>query len=235
MRRKTLKRLLLLLTVLGLIAAVKVSGLDRYLTFSYIKASHDRFERLYAEHRVPVIAGYMAVYILTTGMNMPSALVLSLAGGALFGFWVGTVVVSFASTIGATLSCFISRYVLRDWVQEKFGGMFPRINQGIEREGAFYLFSLRLIPGIPFAVVNILMGLTRIPLIRYYWISQVAMLPATMVFVNAGKELAEIESPSGILSPGFVLSLALIGLLPIAAKKLLNWYRLKREGTARKS
>ena len=152
---------------------------------------------------------------------------MTLAGGAMFGFWTGFVVVSFASTIGATLACFVARFLLRDWVQNKFGEKLTAINRGIEKEGAFYLFSLRLVPIFPFFVINLVMGLTTMKLLTFYWVSQLGMLPGTMVFVNAGKELGKIESLSGILSPGVIISFAILGLFPITVKKLLYFYKKK--------
>ena len=140
----------------------------------------------------------------------------------MFGLYVGSVVVSFASSIGATLACFVSRFLLRDWVHNRFGQRLGTINDGIAKEGAFYLFSLRLVPIFPFFVINLLMGLTRMPLFTYYWVSQIGMFPATVVYVNAGKELASIDSASGIISPGLLFSFALLGLLPIVMKKLLG-------------
>jgi uncharacterized membrane protein YdjX (TVP38/TMEM64 family) len=145
----------------------------------------------------------------------------------LFGLWTGLVVVSFASSIGATLACFVARFVLRDWVEGKFGDKLKTINQGVEREGAFYLFTMRLVPVFPFFVINLAMGLTRMPLRTFYWVSQLGMLPGTMVFVNAGKELGRIESLSGILSPGLIISFVILGLFPLAAKKTVGWYRAR--------
>jgi uncharacterized membrane protein YdjX (TVP38/TMEM64 family) len=138
------------------------------------------------------------------------------------------ITVSFASSIGATLACIVSRFILRDWVQAKFGDRLKPVNDGIEKEGAFYLFTLRLIPIFPFWLINLLMGLTKMPLRRFYWVSQVGMLPATIVYVNAGKELAKIESLSGILSPGLIISFAALGIFPLVAKKILSLYRKKR-------
>jgi uncharacterized membrane protein YdjX (TVP38/TMEM64 family) len=140
-------------------------------------------------------------------------------------------VVSFASTIGATLACVVSRYLLRDWIQNKFGDKIAKVNEGIEKEGAFYLFTLRLIPVFPFWMINLAMGLTKMSLIKFYWVSQIGMLPGTMVFVNAGKELAKIESLKGIFSPGLIISFALIGIFPIAVKKILALYRSRRKKT----
>jgi uncharacterized membrane protein YdjX (TVP38/TMEM64 family) len=155
---------------------------------------------------------------------------MTLAGGALFGVIVGTVVVSFASTAGATLAFLISRFLLRDWVQGRFAENLTAVNKGMEREGAFYLFTVRLIPVFPFFVVNLVMGLTRMPVFTYFWVSQLGMLPGTVVYVNAGRELSRIDSLSGILSPRLLLAFALLGLLPIVTKKAMGWYRSKRGG-----
>jgi uncharacterized membrane protein YdjX (TVP38/TMEM64 family) len=137
------------------------------------------------------------------------------------------VVVSFASTIGATLACVVSRFLLREWVQRKFGDKLAAINAGVEKEGAFYLFSLRLVPIFPFFVINLVMGLTPIRLFTFFWVSQIGMLAGTIVYVNAGKELAQIDSLSGILSPGVLISFAVLGLFPITMKKLLALYKRK--------
>lgn len=225
---KNLKRLIITALILVIIAVFKLFDLGDYFTLSYIKASQDRFEVLYSEHKLPVIAGYMLIYILVTSLSLPGAAVMTLAGGALFGLLTGTIVVSFASTIGATLACFVSRFILRDWVQAKFGYKLKTVNEGIENEGAFYLFTLRLIPVFPFWLINLVMGLTKMPLKSFYLVSQVGMLPGTMVYVNAGKELARIESLSGILSPGLILSFVLLGLFPLITKKLLSLYKTKK-------
>jgi uncharacterized membrane protein YdjX (TVP38/TMEM64 family) len=140
----------------------------------------------------------------------------------------GTVIVSFASTIGATVACVVSRFLLRDWVQGKFSEKIQRVNEGIAQEGAFYLFTLRLIPLFPFWMINVVMGLTKISLFRFYWVSQLGMLPGTLVYVNAGKELAKIESLKGILSPSLIVSFVLIGILPLIVKKLISLYRAKK-------
>jgi uncharacterized membrane protein YdjX (TVP38/TMEM64 family) len=211
--------------VVGIIAAFKILHLENHLTLSYVKASQEKIAALYSAHRLFVIAGYMIIYIVTTSLSVPGATVLTLAGGAVFGLVGGTIVVSFASTIGATLACFVSRFVLRDWVQGKFGERLAVINQGIAAEGAFYLFTMRLIPAFPFFVINLVMGLTKMRLSTYYWVSQLGMLPGTVVYINAGRELAKIESVSGILSPTLIFSFILLGLFPITVKKLLAFYK----------
>jgi uncharacterized membrane protein YdjX (TVP38/TMEM64 family) len=223
-----LKKIVILIVIIGLIVAVKVFGIDQYLTLSYLKGSLDSLKSLYANHSLMVITVYFVIYVLTTSLSLPGASPLGIAGGALFGFWTATIVVSFASTIGATLACLVSRFLLRDWIQNKFGDRVKKVNEGIEKEGAFYLFTLRLIPIFPFWLINLAMGLTKISLVKFYWVSQIGMLPGTMVFVNAGKELAKIDSVKGILSPGLIISFALIGIFPITVKKLIALYRSKK-------
>lgn len=225
MGKKTLERIVIAGLIGLLVGCFFYFDLGRYLSLSYLKESQHRFNELYAEHTVLVIACYALIYIVATALSLPGAAILTLAGGAMFGLYVGSVVVSFASSVGATLACFVSRFLLRDWVQNKFGQRLATINEGIDREGVFYLFSLRLVPIFPFFVINLLMGLTRMPLFTYYWVSQVGMFPATVVYVNAGKELANIDSPAGIISPGLLLSFALLGLFPIVTKKLLGLHR----------
>ena len=224
---KLLQKITISVVLLSAVVAFKLFDLGQYFTLTYIKASQDRFALLYAKHRLMVILGYGMIYVLATSLSLPGAAVLTLAGGALFGLWTGTLTVSFASTIGATLACIVSRFILRDWVQTKFGDRLKTVNDGIEKEGTFYLFTLRLIPIFPFWLINLLMGLTKMPLRRFYWVSQVGMLPGTIVYVNAGKELAKIESLSGILSPGLIISFAVLGVFPIAAKKILSLYKRK--------
>lgn len=232
MRKNSIKKVEIIIIVIGLIAVFRIFHLDQYLTLSYIKASQAKFALLFAEQRVFVIVAYMAIYIGVTSLSLPGAAVLTIAGGALFGLWTGTLVVSFASTIGATLACSVSRFLLRDWVQSRFTDKISRINDEIAREGAFYLFTLRLIPIFPFWLINLVIGVTKIPLFTFYWVSQVGMLPGTIVYIYAGKELAKIESPSGILSPGLIFSFALLGLFPIAVKRLIALYKSRTGKTS---
>lgn len=221
-------RMALLLLVALVVGAFFMFDLGRFLSLEYVKASQEGFEAYFMDHRALVIFSFMGIYIAVTALSLPGAVPLTLAAGALFGFVTGTVMVSFASTIGATLACAASRFVFRDWVQRRFGERLETVNRGIDREGKFYLFTLRLIPLFPFFVINLVMGLTRIPLAGFYWVSQVGMLPGTMVYVNAGRELGRLESLSGILSPGLIASFALLGLFPITAKKLITLYRKGR-------
>jgi len=219
------KKVTLLGALLCLVAAFFFWDLGNYLTLDYLKASQERFQQLYLGHRLPVIAGYMAVYILVAALSLPGAVVLTLAGGGFFGLLVGTLVVSVASTVGATLACLAARTLLRDWVQSRFGARLQIINEGISREGGFYLFTLRLIPVFPFFVINLVMGLTSMRLTTFFWVSQLGMLPGTIVFVNAGKELAKIDSLAGILSPSLLGSFAILGLFPITVKKIMQHLR----------
>ena len=150
MNKKLLQRIIIVAAIIIAVILFKFLGLGQYLSLEYLKASQDKFTQIYASHRLLVIATYMGIYIVITALSLPGAAVMTLAGGAMFGFWVGVLVVSFASTIGATLASFVARFLLRDWVQNRFGKKLSRINQGIEKEGAFYLFSLRLVPIFPF-------------------------------------------------------------------------------------
>jgi uncharacterized membrane protein YdjX (TVP38/TMEM64 family) len=220
------KRLALVLLIAGLAACWFAFDLGEVFTLEALRASRGRLEAAYAAHRLLFIAGYFALYVVVTALSLPAATLLGLLGGALFGLPLALVVVSFASTIGATLACAASRFLLRDWVRARVGSRMEVINRGIEREGAFYLFSLRLIPVVPFFVINLGMGLTPMRLSTFYWVSQLGMLPGTAVYVNAGSELGEVTSLSGILSPGLVISFVLLGLFPWAAKFALA--RLRR-------
>jgi len=229
MQSKKFQKIFLILAVIALAGAFYVLDLGQYLSLDYIKDSQQRFQALYADKTFTVIAVYMLVYIVAASLSLPGAAVLTLAGGALFGLLVGTVVVSFASTTGATLACLASRFVLRDWVQRQFGERLATVNRGVEREGSFYLFTLRLVPIFPFWMINLVMGLTRMKLRTFFWVSQVGMLPGTMVYVNAGRELGRIESTNDILSPGLILSFVLLGIFPLASKKAMSWYRVRQD------
>ena len=226
--KKHLNKIIILAFFVLAVAGYKIFNLGDYLSLSYIKESQHNFKALYADHTAVVIGVYFLVYILVTSLSLPGAAVMTLAGGALFGLLRGTIIVSFASTIGATIACFVSRFILRDWVQAKFGEKLRTVNNGIEREGPFYLFTLRLIPIFPFWIINLVLGLTNMPFRTFYLVSQVGMLPATIVYVNAGEELAKIDSLAGILSPGLIMSLVMLGLLPLVAKKAIAWYKSRK-------
>jgi uncharacterized membrane protein YdjX (TVP38/TMEM64 family) len=227
MNKLSLQKIVILAAVIGLIVLFKVFNLQQYLSLDYIKAQQQNFSSLYQARPVVVLGAYMLIYIMVTALSLPGAAVMTLAGGGLFGLVTGTIAVSFASSIGATMACIVSRYLLRDWVQRKFGDKLVKINRGMEQEGGFYLFSLRLVPLFPFFVINLVMGLTPIRMGTYYWVSQLGMLPATAVYVNAGTQLAKIDSLAGILSPGLIISFGLLGLFPVLSKKLLTLYKNK--------
>ena len=167
---------------------------------------------------------YFVIYVVVSALSIPGAAILTLLGGALFSLWEGVLLVSFASTLGATLAMLASRYLLRDGVQRRFTLQMKTVNAGMARDGAGYLFALRLMPLFPFFLVNLLMGLTRITVRRYWWVSQVAMLPATVVFLNAGRELGRVTSLRDILSPGMLFAFTLLGLFPLATRWLFSRY-----------
>jgi uncharacterized membrane protein YdjX (TVP38/TMEM64 family) len=190
----------------------------QYLTLENAKAQQAELAAYISENFATAAIIYFFSYVAITAFSIPGAAVVTLLGAALFGFWTSLLLVSFASTIGATLAFLSSRYLLQDWVQGKFGDKLSAINQGVERDGAFYLFSLRLIPVFPFFLINLLMGLTPIATARFYLVSQLGMLPGTAVYLNAGTQLAQIDSLSGIVSPTVLASFALLGLFPVIAK-----------------
>ncbi|MEG5852528.1 TVP38/TMEM64 family protein [Enterobacter mori] len=167
---------------------------------------------------------YFVIYVVVSALSIPGAAILTLLGGALFSVWEGVLLVSFASTLGATLAMLASRYLLRDGVQRRFTLQMKTVNAGMARDGAGYLFALRLMPLFPFFLVNLLMGLTRITVRRYWWVSQAAMLPATVVFLNAGRELGRVASLRDILSPGMLFAFTLLGLFPLATRWLFSRY-----------
>ena len=202
--------------------------LGQYLTLNYLKEQQAEFSVFYKENTVLAIGIYSLVYIISTALSLPGAALLTLLGGALFGLVTGTIIVSFASTIGATLAFTISRLLLRDWVQNKFGSYLKSFNEGIRKDGGFYLFTLRLIPAFPFFVINLVMGLTPMKTLQFFFVSQIGMLAGTVVYVNAGTQLAQIESLKGILSPDLLLSFVLLGIFPILAKKLLGFYKSRK-------
>ncbi len=228
MNKNNIKKIGILAAIAILIILFKVFDLQQYLSLDYIKAQQENFSGLYQARPVLVIGIYMLIYIIVTALSLPGAAVMTLAGGGLFGVFTGTIAVSFASSIGATLACIVSRYLLKDWVQGKFGDKLVKINEGMEKEGGFYLFSLRLVPIFPFFVINLVMGLTPIRMGTYYWVSQLGMLPATIVYINAGTQLAKIDSLGGILSPGLIISFGLLGLFPVVSKKLLTMFKNKQ-------
>lgn len=225
MRPQKLLLLLLLILAVGLFFAF---DLGQYLNLQTLKTQQAVIANFRAEHPALAIAIYFGAYVLMAALSLPGATLLTLAGGAVFGLLWGTLIISFASTIGATLAFLISRFLLRDWVKARFGQRLQAIDAGIRREGAFYLFTLRLVPVFPFFLVNLLLGLTAMKTRSFYWVSQVGMLAGTVVYVNAGTQLAKIESLSGIVSPALLGSFALLGVFPLLARKLVDLGRQRK-------
>ena len=223
-----MKRLLLLLALAAAAFLAWQAGLFQLLTLDALKTRQAEFQALYAAHPAAVLAGFFALYVAVTGLSLPGAAILTLAAGALFGLVTGTILVSFASTLGATLAFLAARYLFRAPVEARFGDRLAAINRGLEKDGAFYLFTLRLVPLFPFFLINLVMGLTRIRASTFAWVSQVGMLAGTIVYVNAGTELAKIDSLSGIASPGLLLSFAALGLFPWFAKAVIGWLQRRR-------
>lgn len=213
------KKILIVCMIAALMVTFFAFDLQRYLTLAELKARQEAFQQFYLANRLVTLSGYFLLYVIVTALSLPGAVVMTLAGGALFGFLPALIVVSFASTIGATLAFLVSRFLLRDWVQGKFGERLKALNAGIAKEGGFYLFTLRLVPLFPFFVINLVMGLTPMRTWTYYWVSQFGMLAGTAVYVNAGTQLGQLESLGGILSPGLLFSFVLLGIFPLIARK----------------
>jgi pyruvate/2-oxoglutarate dehydrogenase complex dihydrolipoamide dehydrogenase (E3) component/uncharacterized membrane protein YdjX (TVP38/TMEM64 family) len=216
------KKLVLLLLILLAVAFFFALNLQHYFSLESIKAELETLSAFDKTHPVETTLLFFIIYVLVTALSLPGAAIMTLLAGALFGLFGGTVLVSFASTIGASLAFLVARYLLNETVQEKFSGKLSKFNQGIKEEGAFYLFTLRLVPIFPFFMINILMGLTLIPLRTFYWVSQLGMLPGTIVYVNAGLQLGALKSLTGIFSPALLFSFALLGFFPLIAKKTIS-------------
>jgi pyruvate/2-oxoglutarate dehydrogenase complex dihydrolipoamide dehydrogenase (E3) component/uncharacterized membrane protein YdjX (TVP38/TMEM64 family) len=221
-------RILLLLLIVLAIAAFFVFDLGAYLTLANLKARQAELAAFVEERPAFAVGAFFLLYVAVTALSLPGAAVMTLAAGAIFGLWRGTLIVSFASAIGASLAFLSSRYLLRDWVKARFARRVAAIDRGIERDGALYLLSLRLIPAFPFFIVNLAMGLTAMRLTLFYLVSQAGMLPGTLVYVNAGTQLARIDGPSDILSPLLIGSLVLLGLFPLLAKWVVARVRERR-------
>ncbi len=222
------KKVLIVILIAVAVGLFFALDLGRYFDLAYLKSQQARFALLYAEHRWATLAGFFVLYVAVAALSLPGAAVLTLAGGALFGFWTGLVVVSFASSLGALLAMLAARFVLGESVQRRFGNQLTAINAGMAKDGPFYLFALRLVPLFPFFVINLLMGLTQIRAATFYWVSQLGMLAGTAVYVNVGTQLAQVESLRGVLSPTLVLSFVLLGLFPLIAKKIVDGVQARK-------
>ncbi|WP_246264309.1 FAD-dependent oxidoreductase [Aromatoleum toluvorans] len=221
-------RLVLATTLVLAIALFFLFDLDRYLDLDFFRRQQAAIEAWRDARPVAAALGFFTLYVAVTGLSLPGAAAMTLVAGAIFGLWWGTLIVSFASTIGATLAFLASRFVLREFVQSRFGDRLAPINAGVKKDGGFYLFTLRLVPAFPFFVINLVMGLTQIRTRTFYWVSQLGMLAGTLVYVNAGTRLAQIDSLAGILSPGLLASFALLGVFPLIARKLVDAARARK-------
>jgi len=224
----TKARLLMLAAIIALIAAFFFFDLSRYFSLEYFKAQQAAINDFYTTNPLATAAIYFAIYVAVAGLSLPGAVPMTLVGGAIFGLLWGTVIISFASTLGATLAFLAARFVLRDSIQSRFGDKLAAINTGIAKDGPFYLFTLRLVPAFPFFVINLVMGLTPLRTWTFYWVSQLGMLAGTIVYVNAGTEIAKIESLRGILSPGLIISFTLLGVFPLIAKWIVNSIKARK-------
>lgn len=218
-------KLLLLAVIIILISSYFVFGLNDYFNLDYFKSQQLKIENYYQANAFQTGLIFFVIYVAVTALSLPGAAIMTLVGGAIFGLTTGTLIISFASSIGATLAFLVSRFLLRDTIQNKFGQQLTAINNGVEKDGTFYLFTLRLVPAFPFFLINLLMGLTPIKTWAFYWVSQIGMLAGTLVYVNAGTQLAKIDSLAGILSPPLVISFVLLGLFPLLAKKLIPFIK----------
>lgn len=217
--------------LVGLVAAFFIFDLQQYFSLEYLKSQKDALNTLYAEKPLLVAGAFFLTYVAFAALALPAATILTLAGGAIFGFWTGMLLVSFASTIGATLAFIFTRFLFHDAIEAKFGDRLGAMNAGIEREGAFYVFGMRLVPIFPFVMVNSLLALTKLKTWTFYWASQIGMLAGTAVYVNAGTQIAQIDSLGGIANPKLIGSFVLLGVFPIIAKKLLSILKTRKADT----
>ncbi|MBF0234911.1 MAG: FAD-dependent oxidoreductase [Desulfamplus sp.] len=224
----------IVLLIVVLAASFFIFDLHNYLSLAALKSNLTNLKTYHAENPVISSSIYMIIYIAVTSLSLPGAGIMTLAGGAVFGFWKGVIMVSFASTIGATIAFLIARFLFRDFVQNRFKESLKKVNRGVEKEGAFYLFGIRLVPVFPFFIVNVVMGLTTLPTRLFAFTSQAGMLPATIVFINAGQKISEIDSIGGILSPGIIFAFAMLGIFPLIASKVLSAVRHQRVMSAYK-
>jgi pyruvate/2-oxoglutarate dehydrogenase complex dihydrolipoamide dehydrogenase (E3) component/uncharacterized membrane protein YdjX (TVP38/TMEM64 family) len=221
-------RLVVLLALAALVGAFIALDGQRYLTFDNLKVQVSMAQSFYQRHPMQTVGGFFVLYVIVTGLSFPGAVPLTLVAGAVFGLLWGTVIVSFASSLGATLAFLVSRFLLRDFVQARFGAYLRTINEGVEKEGGFYLFTLRLIPAVPFVAINVVMAMTPMRVATFYWVSQLGMLAGTLVYVNAGTQVAAIQSPREILSLGVVGAFLLLGFFPLMAKRLIDVLKRRR-------
>ncbi|MBM3343042.1 MAG: pyridine nucleotide-disulfide oxidoreductase [Betaproteobacteria bacterium] len=221
-------KLLLFIVIAAAIAAFFIFDLKQYFSLEFFKSQRAVIDAYVAANPLQAGAIFFLIYVAVTGLSLPGALLMTVVAGAIFGLLWGTIIVSFAASIGATLAFLSSRFLLRDSIQAKFGQYLKPINEGIDKDGAFYLFTLRLVPAFPFFVINLVIGLTPLKIWTFYWVSQIGMLAGTMVYVNAGTEISKIDSLKGILSPGLIISFTLLGIFPLIAKWIVNTIKARK-------
>ena len=224
MDQKKIKIGLLILIMLTIIAFF-FYDIQQYATLDYIKAKQQNIFEYYKQNVFFVLVLFIFLYVLVTALSLPVATFLTLLGGALFGFSTGLIIVSFASTIGATLAFLMARFLAQNYVQKYYKKQLSKINKKFKSEGAFYLFALRLVPVFPFFIINVVMGLMTIKTWTFYWVSQLGMLPGTIVYVYAGTQLVQIETFSDITTPSMLIAFALLGLFPLIAKNFVQFMR----------
>src|SRR3954464_2352715 len=221
-------RLFVLVLIAIALAAFFASGAHRYFTFENIKAQQAALQGGYRAHPAQTAGGFFLLYVAVTSLSIPGAAVLTLVAGAIFGLGLGALIVSFGAALGATIAFTLSRFVLRDWVRSRYAAALERIDRGVQKEGALYLFTLRLIPAVPYFLINLLMGLTAMRAWTFYWVSQLGMVPGTLVYSNAGTQLAATASPAGIPPPGGIGAFLLLGFFPLLAKKAIDAVKARR-------
>ena len=223
-----MKKLTILVGILLVAFTFIYFDLGQYFSLDYLKAQNSILQETYQQNKVAFITIYLLVYIFSTAVSFPGATILTLAAGSIFGLFLGTILVTIASTLGATLAFLGARFLFRDFVQRKFHSSLKKINAGVEKDGAFYLFSLRVIPVVPFFVINMTMGLTQMKTWTFFWISLVGMIIGTLAYVKAGTEIVKISSSKGLLSPSLIAIFIFIGIFPWIAKKLLEYINSRK-------
>jgi uncharacterized membrane protein YdjX (TVP38/TMEM64 family) len=221
-------RLAVVLFIVLLIAAFFVFHLGQYFNLAYLKSQQAAFDSVYQANPLATGLIFFAVYVAVTALSLPGAAILTLAAGAVFGLWWGILIASFASSMGAVLALLVARFVLRDTIQKRFGDKLRIINAGVKKDGAFYLLTLRLLPVFPFFVVNLVMALTPMGVWTFYWVSQLGMFIGTVIYVNAGTQIAKIQSPGDVLSLSLLLSLCLLAVFPLATKQVVEFIRKRK-------
>jgi uncharacterized membrane protein YdjX (TVP38/TMEM64 family) len=224
MNLKSIKIALVVLLMLA-IAVFLAFDLQQYATLDYIKGQQSALQDYYHQHTFLVLAIFSLAYTMIIAFSLPAATAMTFLAGALFGFFTGLIMASFASSVGATFAFLMARFLLKNTLQEKYGNHLKKINEGFTREGAFYLFALRLVPVFPFFIINVVIALMPIKTWTFYWVSQLGMLPGTIVYVYAGTQLAQIETFSDITSPSMLIAFALLGLFPLITKNFVQLMR----------